>query len=150
MNTHVRDNFDYLFNVAHVDTASLIPSALWQTTSDTFVDWNTGTPLTLSFAKRGGTETKLSVAVETTGFVTGGNSLIQFAIAIGGTDHAMGNPHYFNVLNDHRHMGEFIVIDGLAASLYTLKLRVHVTTGGDTFNIDGNDFAQITCYEVAA
>ncbi len=143
----IATDLNVLYNASHELGGSVVPAVLWSTASTSMVDWNGGTPMAVTFTKRGGTETQLRVDITGSGYITGGAaSLIQMGLLVGGTDYSNALPHYW-VAPDHQEMAETIYVAGLAAGSWTPKLRVKVATGGFTFNSDGNDFVQMIVSE---
>lgn len=149
LNTYIKDNLVYLYNLVHAGGVTQVPAGSWSTSSTSLVDWNTGSAVSTSFTKRGGTETQLFVSIHCQGVMTVAADSVQLGVRVGSTDYSNSIPHYFTTLSAHREMTELVFVSGLAAGTYTCKLRALVTAGVGTFNIDGNDFAQLIIQEVS-
>jgi hypothetical protein len=124
------------------------------TNSGTFVDWPTGTPLTGTFTKRYGAETKLTViaagsAYKNTvgGGVTFGLQIANTDAGFAATDYTIGN-YFFNTVSDHRTwVGQVEWLDTiLPAGAWTFTLRALVNSG-DNLLSDTNDRNQLFIVE---
>lgn len=148
MNTEVRDNLTYLFNINHSGGASGVPEADRSTNSTSFVDMGGVDVPIATFPKRGGTETQLFVHLYARGYVTDSAAdSVQLGIRVDSTDYSNAFPHFFNDVSSHQSLVELVFVTGLTAGTKTIKPRVKLTGGTATFHTDGNDFIQITIVE---
>lgn len=131
--------------ILNILNKTAFPASNFSTASTSFVDLldaAAGSPISVSITKAAGTD--LYVYGDLSGAVTGGGGVITVGVNDGTTDRSLGT---VQAISYYRLAAGGIIITGLAAGTYTLKLRVKVSANSLAFNNAVNS-ATITVAEV--
>lgn len=117
------------------------------TASSSFVDWPGGTA-EVTFRKRQ-LNTVLQLTYWTTFFATAtaGGFTTAFKNMDTATDHAIGVNHFINTLSQHQFFGGVVTPSDSDPGVYTYRFRVRVSVNAATFNVDSNDYVQVSIQE---
>lgn len=118
------------------------------TASTTYVDLldqAAGATFSLSFTKSAGTD--LLVIGNTTFFVSGANCDCNVAVNDGTTDWFIGRGRANTTSSRRNQASGAVLVTGLGAGTYTLKLRVKTTNGAGTLNFSASEAASFNVIE---
>lgn len=128
--------------------ARLFTTPNFTTASTTYVDLldaSGGATFSLSFTKSAGTN--LLVFGNVTFFVSGANCECDLAVNDGTTDWFIGRGRTNTTSSRRNESSGAVMITGLGAGTYTLKLRVKVANGAGTLNFAGAEAASFNVIE---
>lgn len=132
---------------ANKDFLNSVGGCSLTTTSATYVDI---TGASKAFNKYGGaSDSDFLITVNLAMYSATNPSTVKIGVNINGSDYDV-IIHSYNTANSHMPVPQGCVrITGLAAGVYTVKLRALRVSGTGTLNIDSNDNVLIICEEVA-
>jgi hypothetical protein len=139
LNTHLRDNLNYLFSGRPRQTIKRDNNANYTTTSTSFVDLD-ATNLSITLNLSGSAVLLLFTAISTTG--GGGVAFVDFDID--GTRFAAGGADGLGSLGNRTGATIAVLVTGLSAGNHTFKVKWKANTGAATIyagsGVAGDDF----------